>query len=252
MPNEDVVRLQSLIKRLMRDRGLRYADLATHWGVSLATVKRYLTRPDISVEQLSTIGKWLGLSLRELINITFDEKPAAGVVTAAQEEFLALNPNYCAYLGALMEGFTPREIASKHKLSARSTQKYLQGLDRANLIELGTNGHVRLLVDRFLNIGELPKLRQAFYAHLLDVAHAHFRKKVVAQDEAFLKLVLLRLSRATYERMTAELKALHNKYLVAHTYETRLECPDSLTDVTLVLLADTWVHESFSTVIADI
>lgn len=252
MPSEDVIRLQAIIKKLMRDRGLRYSDLAAHLGVSLATVKRYLTRPDISVEQLSSVSKWLGLGLRELVNITYDEKPSASVVSEEQEEFLALNSNYCAYLGALMEGFAPHEIAKRHGLNAHSTRKYLRGLEQAHLIEVGAGGRVRLLVDRFLNVSALPKLRQVFYSHLLDVAHEHFKKKVSAPDDALLKLVLLRLSHTTYERMAAELRALYDKYLVAHTYETRLERPDALVDVTLILLADTWVHGSFKAVIRDI
>jgi hypothetical protein len=45
---------------------------------------------------------------------------------------------------------------------------------------------------------------------------------------------------------------IYDKYLVAMSYETRLESPKDLLDVKLIMLADTWVHESFGAVICDL
>lgn len=250
-PSENVARIQNVLKRLMKEQGLIYEDAASHLGVSLVTVKRLLNRDDISIAQLTELSEWLGLEFPELIKAAFSEKPTSGHVTAEQEEFLALNPNYCAFLGALMEGLSPKAIAKKYKLNKDSVERYLLGLDKQNLIAYLGNGRVKVLVGRFLSVRDLPKLRQVFYEHFLDVAYPHFRSAVTEMGDAHLKMTMMRLSRRNYDQLKMELDAVYEKFLVATKYDTKIEPPENLKDATLIMLADLWKHPSFNDVISN-
>jgi len=67
MDRVEVARVLDTIKRIMKNRGFQYSDLSKSMGVSLTTVKRLLTKDDISVQRICEIADWLGFSFQELV-----------------------------------------------------------------------------------------------------------------------------------------------------------------------------------------
>lgn len=250
IPNTDVQRLQATLKRLFKGRELRYSDIASTLGVSEPTVKRYMTRTDISVEQLASLAGCIGLNLFDLMNLTYQETPEQISLTDTQEEFLTLNPNFCAYLVALKDGLSPQAIAKKFQLNHRSTERYLLGLDKMGFINYGPNFKVSLKL-RFINLLEAPKLRTAFYRGMLEVAPDHFKKQIDNGGNAYLRMDFFTLTSGTYRELQKDLESLHKKYLLATKYES-LNTSGETKTVTYIALSDMWQHPAFMQIITNI
>jgi hypothetical protein len=66
---------------------------------------------------------------------------------------------------------------------------------------------------------DIPKVRQLYFSHLLDVSREHFKQKIESHGDALLNLVMLRLSKPTYHQMVSELQSIYDNYLLAMTYD---------------------------------
>lgn len=138
------LRLAGTLRRLLKRRGLLYKDLAKAWDVSLPTVKRVMASGDLSLERLTIACELVGVSFFQLVDLSRDTEDEAVRFTPEQEDVFAAEPHLLAYFMALNRGATPAEIAAKHDLDARSTQRYLRRLEAIGLVERLTEGKVKL------------------------------------------------------------------------------------------------------------
>lgn len=144
--SEDVKELMDVVKLKARALGVTQAELATRSNVSLPTLKRWLNGVGISVDNLLTMLKALGLTLEEVASTLPSTNPASFYYSDEQENFLSENLQYLSYFDHLIQGWTPKKIERVHQLSARSTQRYLKVLEEIGLIQRLPSGKVKLEV----------------------------------------------------------------------------------------------------------
>lgn len=170
--------LKASVKSLMKRRGRTYAELAERLGVSLPTVKRILGPEDLSVGRLLEICEWLDVTLSDLETLAgLEAKRRAGDFTAAQEEFLAKNPNYLTYFAVLHSGDSPEKIARDHGLTAKSTELYLLRLEKLELLHRDSKGRVRLTPPRFPNMTRSGPLIRSQYRQLIEKFGSFFQRR---------------------------------------------------------------------------
>jgi transcriptional regulator with XRE-family HTH domain len=129
-------RLKEALKRLLKQRGLTYADLAARLELSVPTVARLMTTERLTIERVLAICDVLEIRFTTLVAQIGepDADELMSELTEDQEELLARVPQLMTYLRLLGRGLSPSDIAAEAQLSERSTATYLRELDIAGLI----------------------------------------------------------------------------------------------------------------------
>src|SRR5688572_12098539 len=80
--------IHTALKRLMRSRGRTYAEAAAVLELSEASVKRLLSRSELSLERLERLCDWLGVEIADVVTLSAEVTPLVTQLDARQEEEL--------------------------------------------------------------------------------------------------------------------------------------------------------------------
>jgi transcriptional regulator with XRE-family HTH domain len=136
------------LKRTLRERGLRYAEVARGLGLSLATVKRRFARGDFSLERFERICELAGVGLRELLERAEEHSAPTRQLTLVQEREIVADPRLFLVTWLVLNRTPFEEIARGYRFTERELLRYFIRLDRLRVIELQPGNRVRLLVSR--------------------------------------------------------------------------------------------------------
>jgi transcriptional regulator with XRE-family HTH domain len=139
-------KIMNVIKNTVKQDGLTQQQFANKVGVSLPTLKRWLTGTGVTLQNLGDMCEVLGLSLSDVASQVDDENKKEFFYTDEQEIFFANNPDCFAYFDYLIKGLSTQKIRSKFQLRPKQITMYLSSLDRLNLIEWLPDNKAKLLV----------------------------------------------------------------------------------------------------------
>lgn len=166
------IEIKRSLKQLLKNRKLKYSDLALHLGCSIPTIKRMLSSEEISLSRLLQICDFLDVNLTDLESMAKSGKQEVYKFTEKQEIFLVGHKNYFAFLVEIYNGSSPEQIAKKYQLTDRSLQKYLLGLEKYDLIKVSGKNKIRPYYENLPSLGKGP-LGTAYYRSLIQNS-AHF------------------------------------------------------------------------------
>lgn len=141
----------STVRRLLRERGLRYRDLAGRLGVSEVTIKRWMRARDLSLQRLSRISEALGMDLFDLLALAGQGREQSFQLSIEQEAALVDEPLVYAVWQALRHGHPADAVAAAYQLDPARWLQILLRLDALALIELHPGERIRLLHSGVLN-----------------------------------------------------------------------------------------------------
>jgi transcriptional regulator with XRE-family HTH domain len=210
------------IKRALKERGITYPQLAQHMRVSLPTVKRMLTRCDLSLERLDTICELLGTEVAELIDQMRSRAAPITRLTAVQEREIVADPRLFLMAWLTLNRWRVEEIIEAFHFTHLEAQSYLIKMDRLKLIELQPGNRARLRVNANLAFqpgGPLwqfvhQKLLNEFLSSDFQDAHAEFRFCGAIMSEATLQQIKRTIQTALRE--CAELAERDRTLPLAH------------------------------------
>ena len=131
-----VDQLVSVLKTIMKSKGINYNILAKALDLSEASVKRVFSQQTFSLERFLEICDYVGVSLADLEKASKKISiEASHQYTFSQESFFSRNLNYLAYFDQLMNS-TPLKIEKKYNLKPSQSLKYLKKLDDLEFILL--------------------------------------------------------------------------------------------------------------------
>lgn len=208
-------RIKAALKERLKKRGLTYEDLAEHLEVSVPTVKRYLGPEEMTVSRLLQICEFVDLELEELAKVIEVGGLEEERFSDEQDKFLAKNPRYFAYFMRLCEGLSPAQIAEKHNLTQRSTDKYLIGLEKVDLIRVTGRMRVKPAFKRTPSLGR-GALAKVYFENFIntasrlfiDLIHQSFLKKEAGPKERSIRYAVqgTKMSKASYLKWQQELE----------------------------------------------
>lgn len=205
--------LKEVLKKLLKEQSYTYSDLAQELRCSVPTVKRILGPEEITLERLLIICEFLKISLSDLEKLSeMNRKSSQEFFTAAQEDFLAVNPNYLGYLAHLYNGENPESIQQKYRLTKKSTELYLIRLERQELLRVDSKGRVRLALTSFPRLLPNGKLIRAQYKALIAKSSQLFTRQVSRQFEIKEKRTMISVMMAS---VSTEFEAQFKKSLNA-------------------------------------
>lgn len=215
--------IKDAVKTVMKTQNRSYAELADHLEVSLPTVKRFMSKEELSVSRLLEICAWLEVGIADLEQIILsDSDSERAQFTEAQEKFLAQNPNYLSFLFQLYAAGTPDVIQKKYGITKKSCDLYLLRLEKMDLLKLRA-GKVKLPYKSFPKAIPYGALVKHQYDQVLDTGTNLFKRynraKIARRNPEQDKgsqgtLAVHEVSRDQYLAWHEKFKALYNELSV--------------------------------------
>lgn len=203
----EAVRLREALKRQLKARNLRYADLARALDLSEPSVKRMFSRGGITLERLERICALLEIDFFELAKSGRRVEEQVAELSLAQEEALAAEPRLLILFHLLCSDWSVSEVQQEFAMADTTIVRMLARLDRLKLIELQPENRVRLCVARnFEWRPQGPVMRRWARGALVEFFRGNFegndallRLEVKELGNASLALLRRRLERTVRE-----------------------------------------------------
>jgi DNA-binding Xre family transcriptional regulator len=229
----------------MKKRGMTYADLGAHIGVSHSTIKRIMTREELSLNRLLVICQHLNLTLGQLealANQSLDNTSPR--FTEEQETVLATSPELFAYLAALYTLGSPQVIAKKYRLSDSTTELYLRRLEQLGLIQVSALGKATPKYPTLPKWNPDGPLGETYIASLI-MKFANFfasKDQIPKGDRQKMAAFTYPMSNKLYQGMKRSIDEILVKYKEMARIEEKLDLP-SPEGYTLLMLNHCWTED---------
>ena len=166
--------LVDALKRELRARGLTYAEVAAGIAMSEASIKRMLSRRDLSLKKLDAICSFAQIELAELTRGLSASEKLIARLTVAQEEAVVSDPKLFLVAVCALNLLDFDEILASYALAKAELIGFLSRLDRMGFLRLHPNNRYRLLVARtFAWIPDGP-IQRTFKEHAADFFDSAF------------------------------------------------------------------------------
>lgn len=227
----------SYVKRLMKEQGMTYKDLASELGLSESGVKKIFTGTDASFSRLSEIAGALGLSVSDLLAGVEKPKSTSAQFTPKQQDYFLRHMDvFHFFFRLVIERARVDRIRDEEELTEAEVFSYLRRLDELKLIKLLPGDEVRLPpLSAVKDFGKGPLLEKIYQDWALDLVRS--RAHPVHQESSEFIVRYLRLTDETFQEFKQRLKDLELDVLRKGLREMNLY-PDKLRSWRWISLTD--------------
>jgi transcriptional regulator with XRE-family HTH domain len=158
--------LLDALRRALRRRALRIGDVAQHFGVGEASIKRWLKGDGLTLARLEALAALAGMTLAELAQAA--EAPADHMrreLTLAQEKALSDDDLLSLVFIVILAGEAWQDVIADFGVPPTAVEAALNRLDKLALIDLLPGGRVRPLIVRDIIWRKAP-MRAQFEARM--------------------------------------------------------------------------------------
>lgn len=136
------------LKQALKARGITYAQVGKHLGLSEASIKRQFSQQSFSLKTLEAICALLQMELGDLVYAAEADLAKVRQLTASQEAELVKGPRRVLVAVCVLNHWSLAQIVSTYTLSEAECISQLLQLDRLGLIRLLPENRVKLTVTR--------------------------------------------------------------------------------------------------------
>jgi transcriptional regulator with XRE-family HTH domain len=136
------------LKKVLKARGMTYADLALVLRVSTPTVKRLFSQRSFTLDRLEEILKVLELDFYELARLSHGRRSGPAELSAEQENALAKDARLFTVFWLLCNEWRFDEIVTEFRVGAAQITSYFARLERLRLIDWRPGNRARLRVPK--------------------------------------------------------------------------------------------------------
>ncbi len=227
--------LVDILKRELRARGITYAAVAQHLGVSEASVKRMFARKEFTLSRLDRICERAGVEFSELARLIAPQDAVISQLTFAQEKEFVENHKLMLVALCTLNHWSFDDIVAAYDIAPAECVRLLARLDRLKFIELLPNNRIRLLVSRafaWIPDGPIQRLfKEAF--------QADFFRSSFAKDNELLLVANGALSMPSISTLLARLRKTAAEFSGMRGDDAGLPSAQR-TPITLLLAARPW------------
>lgn len=125
------------LKKILKNRKVKYEQLASKMGVSESGIKKMLNSEDLSFNKISRILSTAGIGVSEFFKLLEETTPPEKSLSPKQEDYFVKNPSAYHFFHQLLElNLDWKKLKSRHGLTQKSVDSYLLALDKIGVIEL--------------------------------------------------------------------------------------------------------------------
>jgi transcriptional regulator with XRE-family HTH domain len=136
--------LVTALKKELKAAKMTYADLALALGMAESSVKRMLSKGDMSLSRIDEICRALRLDFADLARQVVDAQPLLAELTQEQERAVVADKKLLLVAICVLSQWTLEQIVASYRLSMAEGFKYMAQLDRIGIIELRPLNRYRL------------------------------------------------------------------------------------------------------------
>jgi transcriptional regulator with XRE-family HTH domain len=202
----------------MKEKGLTYSELAKVLGLSHSSVKRIMASESLSLERISIIADWLGMTVFELFELARNKDSPIHTFTTAQDALLA-KEGLAAYIFLqLLVGFSVDEIKKRDEISDAKMFGILRKLDQVELIQLNPDTKILVRTRGPFAWREQGSMDRKYSKRFIEVILENFRKKLhnglprEGNSQSLLKPFELYLGQDSIDRLKVELLEVIKKF----------------------------------------
>jgi DNA-binding Xre family transcriptional regulator len=160
----DTSRIVATLKKLLRSRGITYAELGRRLALSEASVKRLFSRETLTLARLEAICVALDVDFYEVARLARGHGEPTREMTRAQETALAADPKLLAAFYLVFNGWTFDEIVERYTVTAAQCTGWMVRLDRLGVIALMPGNRIRVRVPRHTRLAPDGPIRRKYGA----------------------------------------------------------------------------------------
>jgi DNA-binding Xre family transcriptional regulator len=134
------------LKQLLRAQGKTYADVAAYLQLSEASVKRLLSKGDLTLARLEKICQMLDMELTDFFRYQLSKTPLITYLTTEQEEVIVSDPLLLLIVLCVISEYTFDAILNEYRLTEHQCIQKLALLDKFKIIELLPNNRIKLRI----------------------------------------------------------------------------------------------------------
>jgi transcriptional regulator with XRE-family HTH domain len=156
------------LKKVLKARGMTYAELARALKLSTPTVKRLFSERSFTLERLEQVLRVLETDFYELARMSRGANGAGGELSVEQEAALAKDTRLFSIFWLITNDWTFEEILAEFRVSAAQLTAYYARLARLELIDWRAGNRARLLVPRHYVWRRGGPLRKVYGAKVIN------------------------------------------------------------------------------------
>jgi len=231
--------LVETLKRELRSRGITYATVAKHLGMSEASVKRMFARKEFTLSRLDKICELAGMEFSELARLVAPSDAVISQLTPEQEKEFVANHKLMLVALCTLNHWSFEDILATYDLPPAELIRLLARLDKLKFIELMPGNRIRLLVSKaFAWIPDGPIQRLFKEQFQVDFFRSHFER-----ENEMLLLANGALSKQSASALLARLRKTFAEFSAMRADDAALPSSERL-PITLLLAARPW-HADF-------
>lgn len=154
--------LISTLKRVLKTRGVTYAELAGRIDLSEASVKRLFSQGTFTLERLEQICSILEIDVFELAKLARGEQARAQQLTVKQEQALAKDRVLLGMFYLAYNGWQIDDIVAQYEFTRPQVFSLLRKLDGIGVLDLLAGDQVRMKVSRNLRLRRRGPIELAY------------------------------------------------------------------------------------------
>ena len=170
------------LKRILKARGMTYAELARALHVSTPTVKRQFSQRSFTLDRLEEILRVLEVDFYELARMSHGRRDGPVELSLEQETALARDARLFSVFWLLSNEWRFDEIVAEFRIGAAQITSYFARLERLRLIDWRPGNRARLRVPKHYVWRARGPLRKAYG---LKVVTEFMRARFDAPHDAF-------------------------------------------------------------------
>jgi DNA-binding Xre family transcriptional regulator len=233
--------LVDALKRELKLRGVKYADLARHLRLSEASVKRMFSRRDFTLKRLDEICRHTQIEFGELARAMVREETLITHLTPEQEKEIVADRKLFLVAVCVLNHVSFEQVIETYQIGAAECVQLLTRLDRLKFIELQPGNRIKLLVSRtFAWLPDGPI--QRFFN---DQAHNEFFRSRFNRPDEFMLVLNGMLSKSSSAEMVNRLKRITREFSDLHNEDSRLPLGER-SAMTLLVAIRHWQLQAFA------
>lgn len=156
------------MKRVLRARGVTYAQVAQRIGLSEPSVKRLFAEQSFTLKKLEAFCQALEIDFFELAKLARGSQEVAEHLSVTQEQALADDSRLLAVFYLLYNEWKIAEIVATYEITEAQCVALLLRLEKLEIIDVLPNNRVRLRVSRALRLRNDGPIRQHYGERAMD------------------------------------------------------------------------------------
>lgn len=241
---ERSIRLREILKTRLELKKVTYTALADKIGVSVPTIKRWMTKDDFPMEALDSILQEVALSWQDVIGMLDKKEVMRQPISAKHETFLAGHPQEALVFLYLSVQYQYAEIKQELNLRDRELESILFKLDKNDFIAYNGKDDIRILIRipfRFSDKGSFSKKYFSRASKLIfDNLVATFPgfSTVFEPSPPMIRVGEMYLTEKSLVRFKADISELVDKYRETCRLELSFKRRDELVPVGFLIALD--------------